>query len=145
MGIVKIVAVHVQDIQLSVPVEIMHREVHRAIHRRKARQYAVPSRKIPFPVILEQYNPLITLPKQRDNVRIPVPCQVPYLEPDGAWTGIQHLPRIVRAIVAIQRQAPTVVAEFADEKLVPAIPIKVEWLDKHRPEQRVDQGGVELQ
>src|SRR5882762_11394431 len=110
----------------------MHREVHRAIHGRKTRQYAVPSPKVPFPVIFEQRNPLITLREQRDDVRIPVPCHVPYLEPDGAWTGIQHLPLIMRAVVAIKRQSPTVVAEFADEKFVPAIPIKVEWLDEDR-------------
>ena len=60
-GIVEIVAVHIQDIQLAVAVEIMHGEVHRAIHRGKPRQDARRCGKPPAAIILEQLDPLITL------------------------------------------------------------------------------------
>src|SRR5207249_9516777 len=65
--------------------------------------------------------------------------------PDGTRTWIQHLPPILRAVVPIERQSPTVVAELADEKVAPAVPGKVKGLDKDRPEQRVDQDSVESQ
>ena len=63
--------------------------------------------------------------EQRHDVRMAVACHVLDLEPDGARTGIQYLAPVMRAIGAIQRQPPTIVAEFADDELVPAIPIKV--------------------
>src|SRR6266542_3628700 len=51
-GIVEIVAVHIQNVHAAVAVKIMHGEVHRTIHRRKPRQYAVRARKISSTVIL---------------------------------------------------------------------------------------------
>src|SRR5688572_12812636 len=121
----------------------MHGEVHRAIHRRKARQCAMPSGKAPAPIIGEQHNPLITLRKQGHDIRSLVPSHIAYLEPDGAWTGIQYLPLMLRSIAAIKSESPTVVAVFADEKVVSTIPVEVKLLNEDRPEERVDQDSAE--
>ena len=75
---------------------------------------------------------------------MPVPGQITYFEPDGAGTRIQDLPLIGGANVPVQRQSPTVVAEFADEKVVSAIPSEVELLDEDGPEERVDEDSPEL-
>src|SRR5213078_1985173 len=132
--IVEVVAVHVQDVRFAVAVEVTHGEVHRAIYRRKAGQHLTPSGKIACTIIGEQDNALIALREQRHDVRKSIPCEVEDFEPYRAWRSIEHVALIRRAILPIERQAPAVVAEFADHKVLPAMPSKVELLHEDRPE-----------
>src|SRR2546427_10329175 len=143
--IVEVVAVHVQDIRFAVAVEVPHGEVHRAIYWRKAGQHLTPSEEIPRTVVGVQNDSLISLREQRHDIRESIPREVDDFEPYGARRGIENLTPIGRAVLAIERQAPAVVAEFADHKVLPAIPGKIELPHEDRPEERVDQDFAEGQ
>src|SRR6266576_4196584 len=142
--IVEVVAVHVQDVRFAVAVEVTHGEVHRAIYRRKAGQHLTPSGKIPRTVIGVQNDSLISLREQRHDIRESIPREVDDFEPYGAWRGIENVTLIRRAIRPIERQTPAVVAEFADHKVLPAIPGKVELPHEDRPQERVAQDFAEV-
>ena len=61
-GIVEVVPVHVENVELAVSVEVAHREVHRSVHGRKPRQDTLPLEPpTSLPVIFEQHDPFIAL------------------------------------------------------------------------------------